>query len=224
MDTVEANVSLDLRRMSASTTSLRRFSGSWRHTNPAPLQQPRQGAPTGSAGVRVVELVPCQPCISRISRKYLQTKKRKMATSSRVSEQTSGQVRLHDACHSTERALSHLSPDTLQHVSGFPQHTESTARPPKSARRPVGKFTAFAGQLEGKNLLIMRGKRLVQLWRRIIGKKDDWSVLILTFSRVAGGAQVDLVHVASPLTIRRVCAKDGRSITGGRWKKYLAER
>jgi GTP cyclohydrolase II len=28
--------------------------------------------------VRVVELVPCQPCISRISRKYLQTKKRKM--------------------------------------------------------------------------------------------------------------------------------------------------
>jgi GTP cyclohydrolase II len=31
-----------------------------------------------SAGVRVVERVPCQPRILKISRKYLETKKKKM--------------------------------------------------------------------------------------------------------------------------------------------------
>jgi len=31
-----------------------------------------------SAGIRVVERVPCQPRLSKISRAYLQTKKRKM--------------------------------------------------------------------------------------------------------------------------------------------------
>lgn len=29
-------------------------------------------------------------------------------------------------------------------------------------------------------------------------KKDDWSILVLNFSRVAGGAQVDLVQIGAP--------------------------
>ena len=56
------------------------------------------------------------------------------------------------------------------------------------SRKVGGRFTASSGQLEGKNLLIIPGKQIVQLWRAAHWKKADWSILILTFSAVAGGA------------------------------------
>ncbi len=79
MDTVEANVSLgfaaDAREYDFPAQILKKL-GATRirllSNNPDKVQQ------LESAGVRVVERVPCQPRISRISRKYLQTKKRKM--------------------------------------------------------------------------------------------------------------------------------------------------
>jgi len=79
MDTVEANVSLgfaaDAREYEFPAKILKKL-GATRirllSNNPDKVQQ------LESAGVRVVELVPCQPRISKISRTYLQTKKRKM--------------------------------------------------------------------------------------------------------------------------------------------------
>jgi len=60
------------------------------------------------------------------------------------------------------------------------------------------KIHGICGQLEGKNLLIVPGWQIAQLWRATHWKKTDWSILILTFRAVAGGAPVDLVHVAIP--------------------------
>jgi GTP cyclohydrolase II len=79
MDTVEANVSLgfaaDVREYDFSAKILRKL-GATRirllSNNPDKVRQLESG------GVRVVERVPCQPRISSISRKYLQTKKHKM--------------------------------------------------------------------------------------------------------------------------------------------------
>src|SRR5271165_6408527 len=79
MDTVEANVSLgfaaDAREYDFPAKILKKL-GATRirllSNNPDKVQQ------LESAGVRVVERVPCQPRISKISRGYLQTKKSKM--------------------------------------------------------------------------------------------------------------------------------------------------
>jgi GTP cyclohydrolase II len=79
MDTVQANVSLgfaaDAREYEFPAKILKKL-GATRirllSNNPDKVQQ------LESAGVRVVERVPCQPPISKISRTYLQTKKRKM--------------------------------------------------------------------------------------------------------------------------------------------------
>jgi GTP cyclohydrolase II len=79
MDTVEANVSLgfaaDAREYdfpakilkALGATKIRLLSN-----NPDKVQQ------LEAAGIKVVERVPCQPRISKISRRYLQTKKSKM--------------------------------------------------------------------------------------------------------------------------------------------------
>lgn len=79
MDTVEANVSLgfaaDAREYDFPARILKNL-GARRirllSNNPDKVEQ------LESAGIRVVERVPCQPKISKISRAYLQTKKRKM--------------------------------------------------------------------------------------------------------------------------------------------------
>src|SRR5882757_5705220 len=79
MDTVEANESLgfaaDARDYDFSADVLKKL-GATRirllSNNPDKIKQ------LESAGIRVVERVPCQPRLSKISRAYLQTKKRKM--------------------------------------------------------------------------------------------------------------------------------------------------
>jgi GTP cyclohydrolase II len=79
MDTVEANISLgfaaDARDYDFPARILKKL-GARRirllTNNPHKVQQ------LESAGVHVVERVPCQPRISKISRTYLQTKKHKM--------------------------------------------------------------------------------------------------------------------------------------------------
>jgi GTP cyclohydrolase II len=79
MDTVEANVSLgfaaDAREYDFPAKILKKL-GATRirllSNNPDKVRQLQ------SAGIRVVERVPCEPKISKISRAYLQTKKRKM--------------------------------------------------------------------------------------------------------------------------------------------------
>jgi GTP cyclohydrolase II len=79
MDTVEANESLgfaaDAREYDFPAKILKKL-GVTRirllSNNPDKIRQ------LESAGIRVVERVPCQPRLSKISRAYLQTKKRKM--------------------------------------------------------------------------------------------------------------------------------------------------
>lgn len=79
MDTVEANVSLgfaaDAREYDFPAKILKKLGARkirLLSNNPDKVRQ------LESSGVRVVQLLPCQPRISKISRRYLQTKKSKM--------------------------------------------------------------------------------------------------------------------------------------------------
>jgi hypothetical protein len=97
----------------------------------------------------------------------------------------------------------------------------STGAPATISRKAGGKFKAFAGQLEGKNLLIVPGWQIAQLWRATHWKKTDWSILILTLRAVAGGAPVDLVHVAVPACHHKGVSKGWPQYYWRPWKKYL---
>jgi activator of HSP90 ATPase len=92
------------------------------------------------------------------------------------------------------------------------KHSASTGMPAKVSRKVGGTFTAFGRKIHGKNLLVVPGKRIVQAWRASHWKKDEWSILILSFNRVAGGAEIDLVHVGVP-------AHDHKGVREG-WPKY----
>jgi 3,4-dihydroxy 2-butanone 4-phosphate synthase/GTP cyclohydrolase II len=79
MDTVEANVSLgfaaDAREYEFPAKILKKLGATkirLLSNNPDKVRQLESG------GVHVLERVPCEPRISKVSRSYLQTKKRKM--------------------------------------------------------------------------------------------------------------------------------------------------
>lgn len=93
------------------------------------------------------------------------------------------------------------------------QHSKATGSPAKLSRKPGASFTAFGGQLRGKNLLIVPKKMIVQSWRSTSWKKEDAdSILIITFSRTKSGGRVDLVHVNVP-------EDDYKGVSDG-WSKY----
>jgi activator of HSP90 ATPase len=94
------------------------------------------------------------------------------------------------------------------------RHTALTGgMPAKVSRRPGGVFTAFGGQIRGRNLLILPKRMIVQAWRSDHWKPGDAdSILILCFAKARGGGRIDLTHVNVP-------SHDLRGVMAG-WPKY----
>ena len=89
------------------------------------------------------------------------------------------------------------------------RHSLSTGAPATISRKVGGKFKAFEGQLEGKNLLIVPGKQIVQLWRATHWRKR--AALKSTSSTLA-----------FPRTTTRASARAGRNIIGARGRNTSA--
>lgn len=95
-------------------------------------------------------------------------------------------------------------------------HTAMTGMPARMSDKVGAKWSAFGGSISGRNLMLVPGKMIVQAWRSTQFKKTDPdSVMVMTFTKVADGARIDLVHV-------NVAAKDHNGVTNG-WKKYYWE-
>ena len=67
-------------------------------------------------------------------------------------------------------------------------------------------------------------KQIVQFWRTTHWKKDDWSILVLNFSSVAGGAQIDLVHIGVPTYDQKGVRKGWPKYYWRPWKKCLSQK
>jgi uncharacterized protein YndB with AHSA1/START domain len=102
------------------------------------------------------------------------------------------------------------------------KHAASTGAPTKLSRKPGGAWRAHGGAIGGKNLLIVPGKKIVQAWRAGFWKKDELSVLVMTFEKVSGGAVVEIVHVGVPQHDQKGVRNGWPSFYWERWKKYLA--
>jgi hypothetical protein len=55
-------------------------------------------------------------------------------------------------------------------------------------------------------------------------RKDDWSILVLNFSGVAGGAQVDLVQIGVPAYDQKGVRKGWPKYYWRPWKKDISQK
>ena len=79
------------------------------------------------------------------------------------------------------------------------KHSAATNSKASVSRKVGGKFSAFHGMLQGRNLAIVPKRMIVQVWRGSDWKQTELdSILILTFRKAPGGGQIDLVHANIP--------------------------
>jgi activator of HSP90 ATPase len=105
------------------------------------------------------------------------------------------------------------------------KHTAATGATAKLSRKAGGAFTAFEGALVGRNLVIVPNRMIVQAWRADHWKKTDGdSILVLTFSKTAKGARVDLVHANVPEHDHKGVTEGWRTYYWQPWRKYFAKQ
>ncbi len=105
------------------------------------------------------------------------------------------------------------------------KHAAVTGAPARLSSKVGGSFTAYGGQLRGKNLLLVPGKMIVQAWRGTHWKSSDPdSILILQFSKARGGGQIYLVHVNVPSHDHAGVRKGWPRYYWKPWKTYISKR
>lgn len=78
-------------------------------------------------------------------------------------------------------------------------------------------FTAFGGYISGKNVVLERGKKIIQTWR---AEEDGWpqnhfSEVVFVLKDIEGGCELDFFHTGIP-------AHKATAIENG-WTEYYWE-
>ena len=104
-------------------------------------------------------------------------------------------------------------------------HAAFTGSPARMSSVVGGKFTAWEGYILGKNLQLVRGKKIVQEW-----STTEWpkgyppSRLEITLTKSKDGTILKMVHSKVPAEQRDDYAEGWRSYYWAPLKTYLSER
>ena len=104
------------------------------------------------------------------------------------------------------------------------KHSEFTGSPATTSAKESSKFTAWEGYIVGKNLQLVRGKKVVQEW-----KTTEWpdgypaSRLELTLTAKKGGTELKMVHSKVPEEQVASYAGGWKSAYWDPLKAYLAK-
>ncbi|PKL84367.1 MAG: hypothetical protein CVV24_00050 [Ignavibacteriae bacterium HGW-Ignavibacteriae-3] len=79
------------------------------------------------------------------------------------------------------------------------EHSAMTGGGAKVSAKIGGKFIAWDGYIDGKNLELIPNKRILQSWRSTeFSKNHPGSLLLIKFEEVKGGTKVTLIHSEIP--------------------------
>jgi activator of HSP90 ATPase len=105
------------------------------------------------------------------------------------------------------------------------KHSAATGAKALVSAKAGGKFRAFDGMLAGRNLVVIPGRMVVQAWRATHWQDSDLdSILVIEFSKVAGGGRIDLVHVGVPEHDHKGVSNGWPKYYWKPWRKYLSEQ
>jgi activator of HSP90 ATPase len=103
------------------------------------------------------------------------------------------------------------------------KHSAATGGRARISDKVGAAFTAWNGQLRGKNLLIVPNRLVMQAWRATHWPASDLdSILVLGFSDAPGGGKVELLHMNVPAHDHEGVTKGWRKYYWTPWKKYIA--
>lgn len=92
------------------------------------------------------------------------------------------------------------------------------------SRKVGGKFTAYDGYIEGKNLELVPDKKIVQAWRGSDWPKGHYSEVTFTFIAVKGGTKIDFLQTNVPTSQYEDISEGWKEFYWQPMKVWLAER
>ena len=95
------------------------------------------------------------------------------------------------------------------------KHSTFTGDTAKISRKVGGKFTTFGGYSSGKNLELVKDKKIVQTWRASDWVQGHFSQVTFLLKPAKGGTKIIFSHKGIPLS-------DAANIAEG-WKTYYWE-
>jgi activator of HSP90 ATPase len=95
------------------------------------------------------------------------------------------------------------------------KHAKFTGEPAKISRKVGGSFTAYSKYISGKNMQLVKDKKIVQSWRGAGWPKGHFSVVTFLLKPTKGGTKLLFSHKGVPV-------KEVKDITSG-WKKFYWE-
>jgi activator of HSP90 ATPase len=105
------------------------------------------------------------------------------------------------------------------------KHSAATGAPAKVSRQAGARWSAFGGQIGGRNLMVVPEKLVVQAWRASHWKKSDLdSILIIRFSGSGKGGRVDLVHTNLPDHDVKGVSQGWPNYYWKPWKAFLSKQ
>jgi activator of HSP90 ATPase len=105
------------------------------------------------------------------------------------------------------------------------KHSAFTGSPATTSARKGATFTAWDGYITGKNLELVKGKKIVQEW-----KTTEWpdgypvSRLEFTLTAKKGGTELEMMHSKVPAEQVADYSSGWKSAYWDLLKEYLAER
>ncbi|HEX6177457.1 MAG TPA: SRPBCC domain-containing protein [Thermoanaerobaculia bacterium] len=117
-----------------------------------------------------------------------------------------------------------VTPEDLFEMYVDPRkHAKAIGAPVTISRDAGSTFAAFGEQMvRGRNLLVAARSRVVQTWRAQSWRDTDPdSIVVLTFTRTAGGAAIDLVQAGVPDASYDAMNEAWHQMYWTPWRQYL---
>jgi activator of HSP90 ATPase len=96
------------------------------------------------------------------------------------------------------------------------QHAKFSGAKASISRKVGGKFTAYDGWIHGKNLELVKDKKIVQSWRGADWPAKCWSTVTYKLSKSGSGTKLNFTHSGVP-------ADKYNDIKSG-WKEHYWEK
>ena len=78
------------------------------------------------------------------------------------------------------------------------KHSEFTGSTAKISNKENGKFEAYDGYIEGQNIKLVRGKKIIQKWRGSDWPEDHYSTAEFSLKRKGEGCELSFVQKNVP--------------------------
>ena len=102
------------------------------------------------------------------------------------------------------------------------EHSAMTGGKATSSTKIGGKFTVWDGYISGKNIELVKNKRIVQTWRGTDFPKESIdSILIIHLDETENGTTVTLTHTEIPEGMGKSYAKGWKDFYFNPMKKYF---